>query len=316
MRISQVVPGVDNLTGDSRANTINGGGGSDTISGGGGNDIINAGADADTSVRGGMGNDMLKGGPGADELDGDEGDDRLYGNDDGETVARDTLRGGPGNDIYFPSIATDGTTDDIQETLPNDPDADEPVVTEDKVVYFMYYVKPAEGVDPPAPALELPNNVEVLHGTRYNDTIGLASGNTGGGTLLGHEGNDTFTGSTGSETFVGCAGNDTYTGAGGDDVFGIVNTGESSGVDIILDFSGDEIHVKGYDSEVAVVTSVTPGTDQVELHVGGVRLAVIKDTAGDDGAALKKALDADGVIVFDTMFDPTSNKCVSPDPMM
>ena len=306
-------PLADTLTGDSGANTINGGGGNDTISGGGGNDIINAGAGDDTNVEGGMGNDMLKGGPGADELDGNEGDDHLYGNDDGETVATDTLNGGSGNDIYFPSIASDGTTDIIEETVANDPNADPPVVTEDKAVYFMYYVKPMEDVDPPAPTLALPLNVEVLHGTRYNDMITSANG----GTLLGHEGNDTFMGSTNAETFVGCAGNDTYTGGGGGDVFGIVNTGEGSGVDIIADFSGDEIHIKGYDSEVAVATSVTPGTAQVELRVGGVLLAVVQDTDADtDGAALKKALDADGVIVFDTMFDATSNKCVSPDPMM
>ena len=313
-------PGADNLTGDDNANTLTGGGGDDTLSGGGGDDIINAGAGDDINVTGGMGNDMLKGGPGADTLNGGEGDDRLYGNDDGETISTDTLQGGSGNDIYFSSISITGvqtTTDTISETVPNEPDADTPVVTEDKAVYFMYYVKPMEDVDPPTPTLSLPENVEVLHGTRYNDTIELASGNDGGGTLLGHEGNDTFTGSTGSETFVGCAGNDGYTGAGGDDVFGIVNTGEGSGVDIIADFSGDEIHIKGYDSEVAVATSVTPGTAQVELRVGGVLLAVVQDTDDEtDGAALKKALDADGVIVFDTMFDATSNKCVSPDPMM
>ena len=309
-------PQADTLTGDSGANTLTGGGGEDTLSGGGGNDIINAGAGDDRDVAGGMGNDMLKGGPGADTLNGNEGDDHLYGNDDGETVATDTLMGGSGNDIYFPSISITGTqttTDTISETVENAPDADPPVVTEDKAVYFMYYVKPMEDVDPPAPTLALPSNVEVLHGTRYNDTITSANG----GTLLGHEGNDTFTGSTNAETFVGCAGNDTYTGGGGGDVFGIVNTGEGSGVDIIADFSGDEIHIKGYDSEVAVATSVTPGTAQVELRVGGVLLAVVQDTDADtDGAALKKALDADGVIVFDTMFDATSNKCVSPDPMM
>ena len=306
------------LNGGGGDDTLNGGGGPDTLNGDAGNDTINAGGGDDTAVDGGPGNDIINGGAGGDTLNGGEGDDELYGNDDGETVAIDTLAGGPGNDKYFPSISISDnttTTDTVTETEANDPVATPPVVTEDKVIYFMYYVEPMEGEDPPAPTLALPSNVEVLHGTRYNDTITSA----GGGTLLGHEGNDTFTGGTSDETFVGCAGDDKYTGGGGDDVFGIVNTGGDSGVDIIMDFTGDEIHIKGYDSDVGATTVVTPGTNQVEIHVGGVRLAVVQTTDTStytDGAALKKALDADGVIVFDTMFDPASNKCVSPDPMM
>jgi Ca2+-binding RTX toxin-like protein len=317
-------PEVDSLTGDDRANTLNGGGEDDTLTGGGGNDILNGGAGDDTltggggndilnggagddTLTGGGGNDMLKGGPGADTINGNEGDDYLYGNDDGEEVANDTLAGGSGDDKYFPSLA-----DTITETVQNEPDAMPPVVTEDKAIYFMYYVAPMEDVDAPAPSLTLPANVEVLHATRYNDMI---TGSGGAGTLLGHEGDDTFTGTAGDETFVGCAGSDTYTGGGGDDVFGIVNTGADSGVDIITDFSDDEIHIKGYSSDVGHTTSVTPGTSQVEVSVQGVRLVVVQRTdtsAYADGAALKTALDMSGVITFDTTFDATSNKCVSP----
>ncbi|MEZ5806656.1 MAG: M10 family metallopeptidase C-terminal domain-containing protein [Zhengella sp.] len=59
----------DTLTGDWRANVIDGGAGDDTILDGGGNDTLSGG--------GGAGNDTIEGGRGADTLDGGGGTDTL-----------------------------------------------------------------------------------------------------------------------------------------------------------------------------------------------------------------------------------------------
>ena len=78
----------DILAGDSRANTIKGGGGDDRIYGGpgggddmlhgdGGNDSVFGGRGDDT-LMGGAGNDMLWGGPGADVANGGPGNDMIY----------------------------------------------------------------------------------------------------------------------------------------------------------------------------------------------------------------------------------------------
>ena len=61
----------DILAGDSRANTIKGGGGDDKLYGGPGG--------GDDTLQGGAGNDMLFGGIGTDTLSGGAGDDMLNG---------------------------------------------------------------------------------------------------------------------------------------------------------------------------------------------------------------------------------------------
>ncbi len=73
----------DQLTGDATANTLTGGAGDDTLAGLGGDDRLLGQADADTlygnagadTLEGGDGNDLLEGGAGSDSLTGGAGDD-------------------------------------------------------------------------------------------------------------------------------------------------------------------------------------------------------------------------------------------------
>lgn len=76
--------GNDRLTGNLRANVLDGGGGNDRLFGLGGNDLL----------RGGLGNDAMDGGIGHDTLMGGGGNDVLAGN-----AGNDVLQGGSGNDV-------------------------------------------------------------------------------------------------------------------------------------------------------------------------------------------------------------------------
>ncbi|WP_051439883.1 calcium-binding protein [Methylobacterium sp. 10] len=64
----------DVLTGDGRANRIEGGAGEDVIGGGGGNDALDGGAGND-SINGGGGDDLIEGGAGTDVIRGGGGID-------------------------------------------------------------------------------------------------------------------------------------------------------------------------------------------------------------------------------------------------
>lgn len=68
----------DRITGNERANTLDGQGGNDTLSGGSGNDSL-MGGDGNDHLSGGNGNDTLVGGKGSDLLDGGAGNDSLSG---------------------------------------------------------------------------------------------------------------------------------------------------------------------------------------------------------------------------------------------
>ena len=115
----------DVLAGDSRNNTIKGGGGDDMIFGGPGGSYDDS--DNDDTLEGGAGNDKIYGGRGGDTLRGDGGDDTLVGGSGG-----DTFVGGAGSDMIYADradltegihghnvpITTDGPDDD---TDPDDP---------------------------------------------------------------------------------------------------------------------------------------------------------------------------------------------------
>lgn len=103
----------DTLTGDARANflegysgndNLHGGPGADVLSGGEGDDVLHGDAGAD-ELQAGAGADTLFGGPGDDQLfdplgdsllDGGPGDDALYGGS-----GDDELRGGNGADMLY-----------------------------------------------------------------------------------------------------------------------------------------------------------------------------------------------------------------------
>ena len=105
--MTETVPDVINLTGsggddilagDSRDNTIRGGGGNDRLYGGPGGNYKN---DSNNDMMyGGAGHDHVFGGKGGDMLDGGAGNDNLWGNG-----GANTFYGGPGSDTIHASRA-------------------------------------------------------------------------------------------------------------------------------------------------------------------------------------------------------------------
>jgi Ca2+-binding RTX toxin-like protein len=88
-------PGKDNVLGGNERRPL---GGDKNLVGGSGNDRVLGGRGSD-NLAGGSGNDFLDGGSGSDRVVGEEGTDVLV---DGplREAAKDTLSGGPGNDLF------------------------------------------------------------------------------------------------------------------------------------------------------------------------------------------------------------------------
>ncbi|WP_299411911.1 Ig-like domain-containing protein, partial [Acaryochloris sp. IP29b_bin.148] len=102
--VTITINGVNDISGFSDEDVVQGGTGNDTLNGGSspdfldgglGNDLLSGGSNADQLI-GGEGNDFLNGGSGNDKLDGGNGQDVLNGGSD-----NDTLTGGDGNDILI-----------------------------------------------------------------------------------------------------------------------------------------------------------------------------------------------------------------------
>lgn len=106
---SDVISGIEGVTGSEFDDTLTGDGNANILNGGGGNDQIAAGAGADT-VSGGAGNDVLEGGDGDDSMTGGAGNDTLDGGAGG-----DTMEGGAGDDVYFVGGSSIGRGEVISE---------------------------------------------------------------------------------------------------------------------------------------------------------------------------------------------------------
>jgi len=113
-------PSDDDLVGNNKSNSIDGGDGNDHISGKQGSDTLHGGNGDDSlegaqgkdSLFGDDGNDTLNGGVGKDLLDGGIGDDTLLGGN-GKDILKggagaDTLTGGRGSDSFEFSDLTGG----------------------------------------------------------------------------------------------------------------------------------------------------------------------------------------------------------------
>ncbi|WP_246048338.1 calcium-binding protein [Hankyongella ginsenosidimutans] len=111
---------IEDITGSSYGDLLEGDNGNNVIHGGAGGDILYGGGGTDT-LFGDAGNDFLFGGDGQDSLYGDDGDDRLFGEGESDTLfggngndvleagdAGDTLDGGTGNDILIGGQGGDG----------------------------------------------------------------------------------------------------------------------------------------------------------------------------------------------------------------
>ena len=110
--------GVDILFGQAGNDTLNGGDGNDTLFGGDDNDTLNGGLGSD-ELFGGGGIDTLDGGAGADLLRGGEGNDDLSGGD-----GSDELFGEAGDDVLAGNVGSDvligGTGSDTYVYNPGD----------------------------------------------------------------------------------------------------------------------------------------------------------------------------------------------------
>jgi VCBS repeat-containing protein len=127
------ISNIENFTGGSGNDTIQGTFGVNVIAGGGGNDLIYAFDGADL-VDGGAGNDVIAGGIGDDTITGGDGGDWLYGEDGNDNLSgtaksggafdvivggngADTLEGSAnGFDYFYGGVGVNGATGDGNDT--------------------------------------------------------------------------------------------------------------------------------------------------------------------------------------------------------
>ena len=196
---TETVPDIVNLTGsgnadilagDSRDNTIKGGGGDDKLYGGpgGGDDTLrgDGGADmvfgghGDDTLHGGAGDDMLNGGPGIDEYYGAAGSDMIYaGNED--TVI----------DGWFHDDDAPEDDDDVDNGLESTE-----AVSDPKAVDTVSYARLKAGVEKTLGAGGI-TNIENIIGTDEDDIL---TGEVGVPNVInGLDGADDLDGGTGTD---------------------------------------------------------------------------------------------------------------------
>lgn len=214
---SDIITGIENLSGGAGAdrflgtdgaNQLSGNDGADTLIARGGNDTV-SGGNGDDSLTGGLGNDLLSGDVGQDRLQIDGGDD--------------VLDGGEGNDTAF-YTGSAGISVNLALTTAQ--------VT-------------GSGSD-------IFRNIENLSGGTGADRL---TGNSGANQLSGNDGADTLNGGAGADTLSGGAGRD-YLAGGQDsdrDVFifnSTADAGNGSTADVIQNFTSaiDDIDLRGIDA--------------------------------------------------------------------
>ena len=272
--IENVVGGTvgDMLTGDSRNNILKGLAGDDNL-------------------IGGAGDDVLDGGAGNDDFNGGSGNDMIYADNDDDEGA---INGG--------NTLNDTDTPDVDESMPP---SEQDTVSFAMVPDTDTTTEGRQGVDK---SLANMTEVENLTGSKGIDAL---TGNNEANIIMGLEGNDTISGGPGKDTLNGGPGEDTlYGGASGGadtdtDVF-VVFSGE--GPDTIADYvpdtgegvntvKGDEIHLKNFSSQTAVVSIASATNVQVSV-AGTVVLNITATTGATAPEAIKKDLEKAGKIVF------------------
>ncbi len=217
----------DSLTGNDGDNSISSGGGSDTMAGGAGNDTLSSGL----YEMGGAGNDILQGVANSTLLGGD-------GNDTLSASGNASLDGGDGNDSTSLSFSTAATGLSIAFT----PGALQTIGTVTLTNIENIGLTGGSAND----TLTGGDGNDTLVGNAGDDSLAGGAGNdslgssnpaaaAGNDTLLGQDGNDTITdtagnnsldggigddtiiGGTGNDTLLGGDGNDTLSGGGGTD---------------------------------------------------------------------------------------------------
>ncbi|MFB9980311.1 beta strand repeat-containing protein [Mesorhizobium kowhaii] len=170
---------IENVTGGSGGDTLNGDGFVNILIGGGGNDTI-SGRDGNDTLIGGDGNDIINGNSGDDRLIGGRGNDTINGNSGLDTVdySTDVSSGavhgilvnlwGVGSQL---GLAADTATDSFGNT--------DTVATIRNVTGTQF--------------------ADQIYGGEHDNTLTAGAGND---ILDGHLGNDTLIGGTGSDNFV------------------------------------------------------------------------------------------------------------------
>ncbi len=189
---------VENLTGSSFADSLEGDGGVNMIDGGQGADTIRGlanddrllGNDGSDTIEGGGDHDYLAGQDGDDTLSGGPGNDRLGGHAD-----VDVLDGGDDDDELDPGLGDETSVDGGTGT--------------DELTYHK---------DVPAVTIDIDAGTSTGGGGNDAFTnIENASGTKGDDTLLGDENANFLDGKPGSDTIDGRAGTDVIEGGFGDD---------------------------------------------------------------------------------------------------
>ncbi len=183
VEMMETVPDIIHLTGSSHADILAGDSRDNTIMGGGGDDRLYGGpGGGDDMLHGGGGNDTMFGGLGDDTLDGGDGNDVFWGNGGSNTYI-----GGLGNDAFHLLNVGDGaaSTDGSAGIVEGEDEGMNDIISfarmKDEVVYT------------------LPNEVHVenLIGTSEDDTL---TGNDKANTINGGEGADMLRGGGGGDT--------------------------------------------------------------------------------------------------------------------
>ena len=251
--------GNDAISGDWRAETLDGGAGNDTLGSGGGGGTLLGGAGNDV-LNGDWGEDSLLGGSGGDTLRGGSQNDRLFGGSGDDLLdggsEDDTLDGGTGNDSLFGGSGADllqgGMGDDLLDGG-----------TDANTLYG------GSGND----TLLGGDVSDTLDGGSGNDVI---SGGTGADSIRGGAGDDRIDGGENDDTIEGGSGNDTILGGGGRDV---VTAGD--GDDLVTDGEGvwsDDRFDGGAGNDTL---DGGLGSDTLFGGTGNDRLAVGGDYNGD-----------------------------------
>ena len=214
--VTETVPDIINITGsgmndvlagDSRNNTIKGGGGDDMIFGGPGGSYDDT--DNEDTLMGQGGNDKIYGGKGDDSLDGGAGDDTLVGGS-----GADTYMGGAGNDMIYADRAD--TTIDGGDEADGMPGMD----TLSFARFTDAMLEDSDGITLTLEGNTSVTNIERLIGTAETDS--LTGTNDNPETIEGGDGGDVLIGGTGTGDTVSYASSD-------DDVRVDLGNGDATG---------------------------------------------------------------------------------------
>ena len=175
VEMMETVPDIIHLTGSSQADILAGDSRDNTIMGGGGDDRLYGGpGGGDDMLHGGGGNDTMFGGLGDDTLNGGAGNDVFWGNGGSNTYI-----GGPGNDAFHLMNVGDGSR--ITEAADGGTD-------------IISFARMKEAVGDSTNPYTVANEVENVMGTSEDDFI---TGNDSMNVIEGGDGADTLVGQAG-----------------------------------------------------------------------------------------------------------------------